>query len=174
MRDCVIKRCKSELVEICSTKNPSILRSSKGTEISQLRYEDIANEFSRRIPTIWKIVTTLLADERIAAVPICNSIVFGYNKHMSALAHKNGLLLRQHGAKEEVYKHLFTNLVSQRLIFFCWECDLLEKVWTQGDWNMLLFADLLRIISFFLRLFLQWIQSKFQQVLNQSEKNLLN
>ena len=119
MRDCVIKRCKSELVEICSTKNPSILRSSKGTEISQLRYEDIANEFSRRIPTIWKIVTTLLADERIAAVPICNSIVFGYNKHMSALAHKNGLLLRQHGAKEEVYKHLFTNLVSQRLIFFC-------------------------------------------------------
>ena len=114
-----IKGCKSELVEICSAKNPSILRSSKGTEISQLRYEDIENEFSRRIPTIWKIVTTLLTNERIAAVPICNSIVFGYNKHMSALAHKNGLLLRQHGAKEEVYKHLFTNLVSQRLIFFC-------------------------------------------------------
>ena len=97
-----MKRCKSELVEICSTKNPSILRSSKGIEISQLRYEDIASEFSGRIPTIWMIVSTLLADERIAAVPICNSIVFGYNKHMSALAHKNGLLLRQHGAKEEV------------------------------------------------------------------------
>ena len=102
MRDVIIKRCLSELADIASTNNPSILRSVKGVEISRLRFADVAEEFSIRIPTIWKLVTTVLDDEKVAAVPICNSIVFGYNQQLSALAHKNGLFLRQYGAKEEV------------------------------------------------------------------------
>ncbi|XP_066917617.1 uncharacterized protein [Clytia hemisphaerica] len=107
LTECFIKLCLEELTDISSISTNSILTRTDAKSIKNLGVASVMEEFSKKIPTLTKVIFKITKDDTFSTTQICNAVVSSHNQKLSALRHKNGLFFRQCGLlrkKEDAVK----------------------------------------------------------------------
>ncbi|XP_066924970.1 uncharacterized protein [Clytia hemisphaerica] len=97
LTECFIKLCLEELTDISSISTNSILTRTDAKSIKNLGVASVMEEFSKKIPTLTKVIFKITKDDTFSTTQICNAVVSSHNQKLSALRHKNGLFFRQCG-----------------------------------------------------------------------------
>lgn len=102
LTECFIKLCLEELTDISSISTNSILTRTDAKSIKNLGVASVMEEFSKKIPTLTKVIFKITKDDTFSTTQICNAVVSSHNQKLSALRHKNGLFFRQCGLLRKV------------------------------------------------------------------------
>lgn len=95
-------------MELCSTKNPSILRRIEVDQIANINFQEIRNEAKERAPILYGLLNHAInkksTSEVDKGVAIAYSVILRLRcKDMSRIQHAIGQILDLGGATDEVY-----------------------------------------------------------------------
>ena len=100
-------KCKNEIDDLSGLKQPSILRDISPENIRTLDIEQMKLEFSSRMQTMFQLLTQILSSNEKTAVILLATMIHLEKKHLSAFAHKLGLVARKSGMSENVSLAMF-------------------------------------------------------------------
>ena len=106
----VLNIVSKEVGELCSRKNPSILRQTKKDDLVKLSLDQLCEEWKRRAPLFYSILVTSSATKSsrntswLASVAVSGSILLKQrNGEMSATAYVLGILLKSRSTEVSLY-----------------------------------------------------------------------
>uniref|UniRef100_A0A7M5X5C3 Uncharacterized protein n=1 Tax=Clytia hemisphaerica TaxID=252671 RepID=A0A7M5X5C3_9CNID len=98
--ECIAMKCRSEIDGLSGLKQPSILRDISPEHIRTIDIAQMRLEFSSRAKTMFQLLTQILCSNEKEAIILLATMVHLEKKHLSAFAHKLGLVARKCGMNE--------------------------------------------------------------------------
>lgn len=104
----VMNIVSSECDELCSRKNPSILRRSSKIDLENFSFKNVCDEWKEKAPIFYKFLMCCASknkqDEWFPSVAVAGSVVLKQrNSHMSATASVLGVLMKSRAIEVYIY-----------------------------------------------------------------------